>query len=168
MRIPLLTGTVISVIALTGCATKVPPAATFDPARWHSVEALSPGTFVRVRYVTGNPPLRYGFQGRIVRVSTDSLEMETEAGTQRLLAARVLRVTAGGRERNRAIPLALVGALAGAALGGMLTAMNDHSDETAAMRSLTMSVAGGLLGLAAGSARRGAPGVVVYSREGSL
>ena len=154
-------------VPLTACAATIPSTATFQPSAWRAVEALQPGTRVEVVYVTGAPrPLRYTFSGDIESVDASLLVLRTKDGVHRLLAPRVLRVAVGAR-RSYTIPLAVTGAVVGAALAGVLAAIGERSDDDASRQTLIGGAIGGALGSSIGRLLGGARPVVVYSR-GSL
>lgn len=148
----------------TGCATRLPPNDTFSTAAWSNVEAVPVGSRVEVRYVTGDPPLRYNFEGTLRSASPDILEVVTRNGLQRLLPGRVLRVAVGGRD-SWVMELGSAGVLLGGFLGACVTAINEGDDGNAA---LIGALIGGSLGVAAASRRGTARPTVVYERRGSL
>jgi hypothetical protein len=160
---------VAAIIAITAsCATKIPPADTFDPAAWSRVEALKPGAHVDVRYVStaSGRPLRQQFEGTLLAATGDILEVDTKHGVQRLMPSRVLRVGVGER-RNVVRPLGLTGAVVGAVLGGIFAEMHESSGENAAVTAGIGAALGALLGTSAGLHLGDRRPLIIYSRSGS-
>jgi hypothetical protein len=154
---------VVVLLLAAGCAAKIPAETSFNRTEWSAVEAIPPGLRVEVQYVTGTPPLRHSFEGKLRAASADMLEIETKDGIQRLLPNRVLRVGVGGRE-NRMIELGITGFFAGALLGG-LSLIDPPNDDAVKYRVLSFGVGGAALGGLLGARRGQARPRVVYSRE---
>src|SRR5688572_5092742 len=112
---------VLFVVLAAGCAAKLPPPDTFNAGHWARVERLTPGTWLQVRYLYGDPLMRHTFEGELRSAGPEVVEIVTREGVQRLLPQRVLRVAIGREGGSRAFPAAASGAVIGAVLGGLWT-----------------------------------------------
>jgi hypothetical protein len=155
---------VVVLLLTAGCAAKIPPETSFNRTEWAAVETIAPGARVEVHYVTGHPPLRHYFAGKLRAASADMLEIETKDGIQRVLPNRVLRVAIGGRDSHR-VPLVVGLALVGALVAGTYAAIQDDTDEPSARTQLIGAAVGGGVGALAGIRRGNARPRVVYRRK---
>jgi hypothetical protein len=155
---------VVVLLLTAGCAAKIPPETSFSRTEWAAVETVAPGARVEVHYVTGNPPLRHYFAGRLRVATSNLLEIETADGIQRLDPNRVRSVAVGGRGSRMAVFVPVL-ALAGALVTAAFVAIQDDTDEPSARKQLIGAAVGGGVGALAGIRRGDARPRVVYQRD---